>query len=163
MRTLLISTLLALAATPVLAQSYEHAISQSPAYDDRDPGYGDRRGPRDDGYQRDDRAPPDQADRDQDQGAYGQYDRPPPPRRRHRSAAAPVSRYAGFGNPVHYDDGMIRTGRDYPAGTVGLAYGPQARPQVCTVRRSYYDADQGRYRVVRRRVPCAGQGRYEEE
>ncbi|MES2341754.1 MAG: hypothetical protein V4597_08750 [Pseudomonadota bacterium] len=157
MRTLLISTLLALAATPVLAQSYEHAISQAPAYD-RDAGHGDRGDRRDDGYGRDDRAP---RGGYQDQGAYGQYDRPPPPRR--RPAPAPVSRYAGFGNPVYYDDGMIRTGRDYPAGTVGLAYGPQGRPQVCTVRRSYYDADQGRYRVVRRRVPCAGQGRYEEE
>ena len=178
MRSLLIPFLLALAATPAQSQSYERAIALSPsAYsdqdggpqDDRDPRDGLQLGPRDGSYGRNDGGW-ERPDRNADQGAYGssyrQYQGPygyrPPPRRRYRHAPAPVSRYAGFGNPVYYDDGMIRTGRDYPAGTVGLASGQPARPQVCTVRRSYYDAHQDRYRTVRRRVPCA-QERYEEE
>lgn len=176
MRTLLISaTLLALVGvTPVLAQSYAHATSQ---YDDRqedrqDSGYDDRQAPQPRGGQAyDGRGAAsggyygyqDADPRAYRHDAYRHDGYRPAPRRRHRAASAPVSRYAGFGNPVYYDDGMIRTGRDYPVGTVGLAYGRQERPQICTVRRTYYDADQGRYRVTRRRVPCAEQGLYEEE
>lgn len=132
MRILLISaTLLALAgATPVLAQSYAHATSQ---YDDRqdarqDSRYDDRQASQagqaydgrgaapggDYGYQ----------DAGQgaygDQGAYQQDSYRPAPRRHHRRAKAAVSRYTAAGRPVYYNDGMIRTGRDFPAGTVGL-------------------------------------------
>ncbi len=136
MRTLLISaTLLALAgATPAPAQSYAHATSQ---YDDRqderrDSRYDDRQAPQsydphgqaydgrgaapggDYGYQ----------DAGQgsyrDQGAYRQDSYRPAPRRHHRRAKAAVSRYTASGRPVYYNDGMIRTGRDFPAGTVGL-------------------------------------------
>lgn len=176
MRTLLISaTLLALAgATPVLAQSYAHAIS--PYEDQRDGRYDPRQDGRDSRQAYDPRGQAHEGggarpgyqnsssgrDAYGDQGAYWRDDHRRARRHHHRQAGV-ISRYAGFGNPVYYDDGMIRTGRDWPAGTVGLAHGVQARPQVCTVRRSYYDAHQDRYRVTRRRVPCAGQARYEEE
>lgn len=132
MRTLLITaTLLTLAgATPVLAQSYAHATSQ---YDDRQDGrYDDRQGP---GYDRRGQAYDGRGAapggrygyQDNGQGAYG--DQGAYPQHRHRSAArrhhrrakaAAVSRYTASGRPVYYNDGMIRTGRDYPPGTVGL-------------------------------------------
>ncbi|WP_310541921.1 hypothetical protein [Phenylobacterium sp.] len=140
MRTLLITaTLLTLAcATPVLAQSYAHATSQ---YDDRQGGryderqdsrYDDRQGP---GYDRRGQAYDGRGAapggrygyQDNGQGAYG--DQGAYPQHRHRSAArrhhrrakaAAVSRYTASGRPVYYNDGMIRTGRDYPPGTVGL-------------------------------------------
>ncbi|MBR7621406.1 hypothetical protein JKL49_18580 [Phenylobacterium sp. 20VBR1] len=133
MRTLLISaTLLALAgATPVLAQSYAHATSQ---YDDRqDSRYEDRQAPQsfdrggqaydgrgaapggDYGYQ-----DAGQGGGYRDQGAYRQDRYRPAPRHHHRRASAAVSRYTASGRPVYYNDGMIRTGRDFPAGTVGL-------------------------------------------
>lgn len=145
MRSLLITaTLLALAsAAPALAQSYAHATSQ---YDDRDDShdpqesrhnerqdnrYDDRQGPRyDRGRAYDGRGAAPGGDygyRDNGRGAYGdqgsyQQDRyRPAPRRHHRRArASAVSRYTAAGRPVYYNDGMIRTGRDYPAGTVGL-------------------------------------------
>lgn len=134
MRNLLITaTLLVLAgATPALAQSYAHATSQyeerqdeGQAYDD---GYDDRqpaptwRGQTYDG--RGARPGRDYGYGYADQGYYGAYgdreDRYRPARRRHhRRANAAVSRYTASGRPVHYNDGMIRTGRDFPAGTVG--------------------------------------------
>lgn len=149
MRSLLITaTLLALAsAAPALAQSYAHATSQ---YDDRDDSrdpqesrhderqdnrYDDRQGSRHDRGQAYDgrRAAPGggygygYGYRDNGQGAYGdqdayQQDRYRPASRRHhrRARASAVSRYTAAGRPVYYNDGMIRTGRDYPAGTVGL-------------------------------------------
>ena len=143
MRSLLIpAILLALAsAAPALAQSYAHATSQ---YDDRDDS-GDPQGARSDERQdnryddrqssRDDRgqaydgrgaAPGGGGYRDSgqdaygDQGAYQQAYRPAPRRHHRRARAAAVSRYTASGRPVYYNDGMIRTGRDYPAGTVGL-------------------------------------------
>ena len=133
MRTLLISAiLLALAsALPAAAQSYRDAISP----DDRaqDSRYQDRQAPaeRDGqaydgrgaapggqyGYQ--DAAGPEGAY--PDQGAYPQQQAyRPAPRHHHRRKAAAVSRYTPSGRPVYYNDGMIRTGRDFPAGTVGL-------------------------------------------
>ncbi|MES2724204.1 MAG: hypothetical protein V4656_13710 [Pseudomonadota bacterium] len=142
MRSLLITaTLLALAsAAPALAQSYAHATSQ---YDDRDDSrgpqerryderqdnrYDDRQGSRyDRGEAYDGRgAAPGGGYRDNgqdaygDQGAYQQAYRPAPRRHHRRARAAAVSRYTPSGRPVYYNDGMIRTGRDYPAGTVGL-------------------------------------------
>jgi hypothetical protein len=54
------------------------------------------------------------------QRAYPQDDYRPAPRRHHRRKAVAVSRYTPSGRPVYYNDGMIRTGRDFPAGTVGL-------------------------------------------
>ena len=141
MRSLLITaTLLALAsAAPALAQSYAHATSQD---DDRDYSrgsqesgsdnrYDDRQGSRYDRGQADDgrgAAPggdygyqDNGQDAYGDQGAYQQDRYRPAPRRHHRRArAAAVSRYTASGRPVYYNDGMIRTGRDYPAGTVGL-------------------------------------------
>ncbi|MFZ3007571.1 MAG: hypothetical protein WA047_15495 [Phenylobacterium sp.] len=127
MRTLLISaTLLALAcATPAAAQSYRDAISpsdrgQDSRGDDRDP---DRQGSAydgrgaapggGDGYQDGSR------DAYGDQGAYRQDSYRPAPRRKARRAKTAVSRYTAAGRPVYYNDGMIRTGRDFPAGTVG--------------------------------------------
>ncbi|MDP2011427.1 MAG: hypothetical protein Q8K11_14745 [Phenylobacterium sp.] len=147
MRSLLITaTLLALAsAAPALAQSYAHATSQ---YDDRDDSrdpqesrhderqdnrYDDRQGSRHDrGQAYDGRGAAPGGGygygyRDNGQGAYGdqdayQQDRYRPASRRHhrRARASAVSRYTAAGRPVYYNDGMIRTGRDYPAGTVGL-------------------------------------------
>ncbi|WP_340646613.1 hypothetical protein [Phenylobacterium sp.] len=136
MRNLLISaTLLALAgATPVLAQSYAHATSQ---YDDRqddrrDSRHDERQAPQ--SYDRGDQAydgrgaapgggygyqeAPQEAYGAQ--GAYRQDAYRPAPRRKLRRKAAAVSRYTPSGRPVYYNDGMIRTGRDFPAGTVGL-------------------------------------------
>ncbi|MDO8322240.1 MAG: hypothetical protein Q7T23_04800 [Phenylobacterium sp.] len=145
MRSLLITaTLLALAsAAPALAQSYAHATSQ---YDDRDDSrdpqetrhderqdnrYDDREGSRyDRGQAYDGRGAAPGGDygyrdngrgADGDQGAYQQDRYRPASRRHHRRArGAAVSRYTAAGRPVYYNDGMIRTGRDYPAGTVGL-------------------------------------------
>lgn len=136
MRTLLIpATLLALAcATAASAQSYRDAISTSDRQDSRQAQDGrrdsrydrqsyDQGGPAYDGrgaapgggygYQGDPR------DAYGDQGAYPQENYRPAPRR-HRPAQAAVSRYTASGRPVYYNDGMIRTGRDWPAGTVGL-------------------------------------------
>lgn len=140
MRTLLITaTLLTLAgATPVLAQSYAHATSQ---YDDRQDGRYDERqdhryayhqGPdydrRGQAYHGRGTAPGGRYGyQDNGQNAYG--DQGADPHHRHRSAArrhyrrvkgAAISRYSASGRPLYYNDGMIRTGRDYPAGTVGL-------------------------------------------
>lgn len=124
MRTLLITaTLLALAgAAPAFAQSYRDAISPydrgqdgrygAPSYDQGGPAY-DGRGPAPGGGY----GYPDSYG---DQGAYPQDSYRPAPRRHHRRKAAAVSRYTPSGRPVYYNDGMIRTGRDFPAGTVGL-------------------------------------------
>lgn len=127
MRTLLISaTLLALAgAAPAVAQSYSHAISP---YDDRqddrrDGRYDDREGPPDQrGQAYDGRGAASGGDDGyRDQGAYPQDRYRPAARHHHRRAKAAVSRYTASGRPVYYNDGMIRTGRDFPAGTVGAA------------------------------------------
>ncbi len=130
MRTLLISaTLLALAcAAPAAAQSYRDAISpsdrQDSRYDDRqaaDP----RSGPAYDGRGAAPGGGYGYQDSDPRQAAYGgqgaspQDGYRPAPRRHHRRKAAAVSRYTPSGRPVYYNDGMIRTGRDFPAGTVG--------------------------------------------
>lgn len=123
MRTLLISaTLLALAgAAPAMAQSYSHAIS---SYDDRqddrlDSRYDDRQGPVDPRSQAYDGRGVASGGDYRGQDAYSQESYRPAPRRHHRRAKAAVSRYTASGRPVYYDDGMIRTGRDFPAGTVG--------------------------------------------
>ena len=129
---LIIATLLALAgALPAAAQSYRDAISP---YDRGQDSRQDRReAPADDqggqaydgrgaapggryGYQDGSQAP----DSYGDQGASPQDDYRPAPRRHHRRKAVAVSRYTPSGRPVDYNDGMIRTGRDFPAGTVGL-------------------------------------------
>lgn len=108
MRTLLISaTLLALAgATPALAQSYRDAISPHDRSQDR----------RYDASQA--QSSQDGQDAYRDRGAQDSY--LPAPRRKARRATAAVSRYTPAGQPVYYNDGMIRTGRDFPPGTVGL-------------------------------------------
>lgn len=130
MRTLLIpATLLALAcATAASAQSYSRAIDPS----DRGRSsqvYPTDRAPQDDGYGRgaapqDDRYAQQDGYRQQDsylqQGAYPQAQVYRLARKKHRRAKAAVSRYSSPGRPVYYNDGMIRTGRDFPAGTVGL-------------------------------------------
>ena len=109
MRTLLIpATLLVLAcATAASAQSYSRAIDPS---DRGGQPYPTDRAPRDDRYAQQD---VDQQDAHPQQPAYR------PVRKKHRRAKAAVSRYSAPGRPVYYNDGMIRTGRDYPAGTVG--------------------------------------------
>lgn len=78
-------------------------------------------------------------------------------------------RYGGYGAPygvrraVAYNDGYIRSGRDWPrASRYGArrydeAYGRYAAPGYrCTVRHVYYDADLDRYTVVHRPAPCRG-------
>jgi hypothetical protein len=65
---------------------------------------------------------------------------------------------------VPYDDGYIRSGRDWPRPAAyyrtrryddDQAYGRYAAPGYrCTVRHVYYDADLDRYTVVHRPVPC---------
>lgn len=131
-RLLITATLLALAsAAPAVAQSYRDAISpgdrQAAPYEDRqapseegDRAYDGRGAAPGGAYRYQDTAGPQVAYADQ--GAYPQPQayRPPPRRHHRRARAAAVSRYTASGRPVHYNDGMIRTGRDYPAGTVGL-------------------------------------------
>ena len=152
MRTLLTIGLAVLtlgaSGAPALAQSYARAIDPLDGRQSyREP---DDRGGRDDGYrepdayaQRDDNSgrgdESDRAsysDRGRTPNSYGRQDayRPaddyrPAPRRRHRpSQGAAISRYDGYGRPLFYDDGMIRSGRDWPAGTVGTQhYAPSAQ------------------------------------
>lgn len=131
MRTLLITAALLALAAPAAAQSYRDAISpydrgqdsgqdsrEAPAndqggqaYDGRGAAPGERYGYQDGSQAQDSYG---------DQGAYRQDSYRPAPRRHHRRKAAAVSRYTASGRPVYYNDGMIRTGRDFPAGTVGL-------------------------------------------
>ena len=71
---------------------------------------------------------------------------------------------------VPYDDGYIRSGRDWPRPASyyrtrryddDAAYGRYAAPGYrCTVRHIYYDADLDRYTVVHRPVPCRDDDRY---
>ncbi len=68
---------------------------------------------------------------------------------------------------VPYDDGYIRSGRDWPRPAAygerrgDEAYGRYAAPGYrCTVRHVYYDADRDRYTVVHRPVPCRDDYRY---
>jgi len=81
------------------------------------------------------------------------------------------SRYAPYGvrRAVAYDDGYIRSGRDWPRPAYHRArrydgdeaYGRYAAPGYrCTVRHVYYDPDFDRYTVVHRPVPCRGDYRY---
>lgn len=133
MRRLLIpATLLALAAAvPAAAQAYRDAISPYDRGQDSRPAQDSQRDSR---Y---DRQSYDQGGQAYDGrgaapgGGYGYQDAPqeaygnqgdyrPAPRRHHRRKAVAVSRYTPSGRPVYYNDGMIRTGRDFPAGTVGL-------------------------------------------
>ncbi|MDO8802647.1 hypothetical protein [Phenylobacterium sp.] len=123
MRTLLIpATLLALAcATTASAQSYSRAIDPS---DRGGQPYPTDRAPRDDGYRQPGATPLDDRYAQQDGYPQDAYRQQPAYRRplgkKYRRAQAAVSRYSAPGRPVYYNDGMIRTGRDYPAGTVGL-------------------------------------------
>lgn len=140
MRRLLIpATLLALAAAvPAAAQAYRDAISpydrgqdsrEAPdsrrdsrydrqSYDQGGQAYDGRGAAPGGGYSYQDSDP--RQDAYGGQGASPQDGYRPAPRRHHRRKAVAVSRYTPSGQPVYYNDGMIRTGRDFPAGTVGL-------------------------------------------